>query len=197
MSFMFGITVLQTSFWEVGLRFLLTLGFAGLLGWERERHGRPAGLRTHMMVALGAAAFTVIAIEWFEALKDEDASAVARAQVLRIIAAVVGGVGFLGAGAIIRSGGRVHGLTTAAGLWVAAAVGVATGGGHYAIAAILTGFAFLTLSVLQRAASWINPTARDEPAGNGSTRPASRTSRCGAGTGASAGRSAGRSTRSR
>ncbi|HUE95078.1 MAG TPA: MgtC/SapB family protein [Longimicrobiaceae bacterium] len=132
---------------EIVLRLVAAAVLGGLVGWEREAHGRAAGLRTHMMVALGAAVFTLIAVEWFASEPDRAGPSVL--DPLRVVAAVVGGIGFLGAGAIIHSRGNVRGLTTAAGMWAVAGVGVATGAGFYLIAAVATVLALVTLAVVR------------------------------------------------
>lgn len=112
---------------------LLAAAVAGaLLGWERELQDKPAGLRTHMLVALGAAVFMVATLDYLDTKVDKD---VARYfDPLRVVAGVIGGIGFLGAGAIIQSAGNVHGMTTAASIWIAAAIGIAAGLGMYGIA---------------------------------------------------------------
>jgi len=122
-------------------RLLLAVVAGALIGWERERHEKPAGLRTHMMVALGAATFMVSTIEFctvFAATNTER-----ELDPLRTVAGIIGGVGFLGAGTIIRTRGSVRGITTAASIWVAAAIGIAAGMGLYAIT-----FACLVLTLL-------------------------------------------------
>jgi len=106
---------------------------AFLVGWERESRGSPAGDRTHAMVALGAAAFTSVGVDSFPATAE------------KLIAGVVTGVGFLGAGMIMREGTNVRGLTTAAGIWAVAAVGVVVGAGEYVLGVVLTGFILLIL----------------------------------------------------
>ena len=102
---------------------LLAAVLGAAIGWERERRDRPAGIRTHILVATGSALFTIIGIE----LAPSNPAAIA--------AGIVSGIGFLGAGLIIHeSGGDVHGLTTAASIWGVAAVGTAIGAGFYPIA---------------------------------------------------------------
>jgi putative Mg2+ transporter-C (MgtC) family protein len=111
------------------VRLGLSVVFGAVIGLERELAAQPAGLRTHILVALGAALFTLVGTE------------VAGTDPTRIAAQVVSGVGFLGAGAILREGPTVRGLTTAATLWAAAAIGLANGLGAYrsaVIAVILT-----------------------------------------------------------
>lgn len=128
----------------------LRLGAATLLsmvlGWEREMRRRPAGLRTHMMVGLGAAAFYLITIEL--ALGDLRALNNISVDPTRVFEGVITGIGFLGAGAIIQRGGNVVGLTTGAGIWVAGGVGLACGGGYFIVAGLVTAFALIILSVM-------------------------------------------------
>jgi putative Mg2+ transporter-C (MgtC) family protein len=145
---MFDSIDLSTSFFESALRLLLAVACGAVLGWDREAHGREAGLRTHIMVALGAAGFTLVAVEMYEALIKVDVAS--GGQAVRIVSAIIGGIGFLGAGAILHSGHRVHGLTTAAGLWVVAAIGISAGAGYYSNALLVTGLGFFTLVVLRR-----------------------------------------------
>ncbi len=114
-------------------RLLLAAVCSGLVGYERETAQKSAGLRTHTLVGVGAAIFSVASIVGFE---GPDQS--------RIAAQIVTGVGFLGAGAIFREGATVSGLTTAAGLWVVAAIGMAAGSGTYWLAAIGTAVALST-----------------------------------------------------
>lgn len=122
---------------EVLLRVLLAVVPAALIGIEREIGQRAAGLRTHTMVALGACLFAIAGIGF------------ANGDPTRIAAQVASGIGFLGAGAILRDQFRITGLTTAASLWVTAAIGVAAGLGAYAAAAIVAGAAFLILVPLK------------------------------------------------
>ncbi len=139
---------LHTIWWETLLRLALALAFGGIVGWDRESEGHAAGLRTHMLVALGAAGLTLMAMEMLETVRESPAEL--RVDPLRLIEAVIGGVGFLGAGAIIQSRGEIRGLTTAAGLWVVAAVGIAAGAGFYVLAGLMTVLAVVILTVLQR-----------------------------------------------
>src|SRR5216117_3358988 len=115
---------------EVLGRLALAAALGSILGFERELREREAGLRTHILVCLGSALFTIVSAYGFrEFLTSGDQ--VIRADPTRIAAQIVTGVGFLGAGAIIRQGLSVRGLTTAATLWVAAAIGIAAGAGYY------------------------------------------------------------------
>lgn len=136
----------ETPLAEVLLRMALAVLFGGIIGFERELKARPAGLRTHIVVSLAAATFTLMTAELI--YEAQEFSEFARPDPLRIIDAVIAGVAFLGAGAIIRSGGDIHGLTTGGTLWLAGAIGVACGGGYYAIAIAVSAFALLVLVVL-------------------------------------------------
>lgn len=119
--------------WYQGpLRLILAVLFGAVAGFEREARGHFAGLRTYAMLSLGAAGFALVSTELFEYMLTAAPDSAGHAT--RIISAIVGGVGFLGAGAIIQSGGEVHGLTTAAGLWAIAAAGAAAGLGLVPIA---------------------------------------------------------------
>lgn len=124
-------------------RLLLAVLLGGIAGFEREMKGRVAGLRTYMMVSLGSAGFALIGMEMLDYLLEHSAQSAGHAA--RLVSAVVGGVGFLGAGAIIQAGGRVRGLTTAAGMWVIASVGAAAGAGLIGISVTIGA---LTLMVL-------------------------------------------------
>jgi len=121
---------------EMALRLLLAAALGAAIGYQRERTGKPAGLRTHVLICLGAALFTVASSYGFGAATDP----------ARVAAGIVTGIGFLGAGAIIRSGeGIVVGLTTAATIWVVAAIGLAAGTGLYLISAVTTAIALIVL----------------------------------------------------
>jgi putative Mg2+ transporter-C (MgtC) family protein len=129
---------------EALLRLALAAALGGAIGIERELREREAGLRTHLLVALGSALFTIVSAYGFHAFLSSGASVV-RADPTRIAAQIVTGIGFLGAGAIIRQGLSVRGLTTAATLWVVAAIGLAVGAGYYSGALITTGIVLLAL----------------------------------------------------
>ena len=128
---------------------------AGLLGaavgLERELREREAGLRTHLLVSLGACLFTLASAYGFHDFFTQS-GALVRTDPTRIAAQVVSGIGFLGAGAIIRQGLSVRGLTTAATLWVVAAIGLASGAGYYVAAALTTAIALVSLGPLRIAA---------------------------------------------
>jgi putative Mg2+ transporter-C (MgtC) family protein len=132
--------------WDILLRLVAAVLCGLFAGIDRELRGKAAGMRTHMLVALAAAAFTIITFELFYRVTAHDENAAA--DPLRIAEAVVTGVAFLGGGAIIRSGGGVRGLTTGANIWLAGAMGVACGAGYYLIAGICLALALLILVVL-------------------------------------------------
>jgi putative Mg2+ transporter-C (MgtC) family protein len=126
------------------IRLGIAAGLGGLIGLEREMRDREAGFRTHILVCVGSALFTIVSAYGFrDFLTSGDQ--VVRADPTRIAAQIVTGIGFLGAGAIIRQGMSVRGLTTAATLWVAAAIGIASGAGYYSGAVVGTAITLLAL----------------------------------------------------
>ena len=127
---------------RIVVRLLVAVVLGGVLGWERESVGAPAGLRTHMLVSLGSALFVLIPLQ--AGMKMEDLS--------RVLQGVTAGIGFLGAGAILKQRDRndVRGLTTAASIWLTAALGVAAGMGREATALLSTVFALVILAILRR-----------------------------------------------
>jgi len=135
----------------VVIRVILAAIAGALVGTEREKHGRPAGIRTHMMVSLGAALTSMIGLF---ATSELGLSS----DPLRIGAQVISGVGFLGAGTILLRGGgsRITGLTSAAGLWTAAAIGLAVGMGFYLGAFLTVFFVLLTFTIVSRAEAFLN-----------------------------------------
>jgi putative Mg2+ transporter-C (MgtC) family protein len=147
---------------------LLRLGIAAVigaaLGLNREIHAKPAGLRTHSLVSLGAALVTLVGIEIIHPANQMD-------SVLRVIQGIMAGIGFLGGGVILRddSQHKVHGLTTAASLWVASCLGIGCGAGQWMTALIALGLTLLVLTVgapLERFATrWIERLFGKEPAG--------------------------------
>src|SRR2546423_6996773 len=124
---------------DLSVRLLIAAALGAVIGVEREIHGHPAGMRTHLLVALGSAIFTELSIFGFQSTTSTplDPS--------RVAAQIVSGIGFLGAGAIIKDGASIRGLTTAASLWATAAIGLAAGASDYA--AGLTGPITLVLSL--------------------------------------------------
>ena len=126
---------------ELTARLVVALLLGGVIGWERELQRMPAGFRTHALVSLGSAIFTVISAYAFTGPGSDPT---------RIAAQIVFGIGFLGGGAILHYGGTVRGLTTAASLWSVAAVGMAAGAGLYIVAAVSTVLVIIGLEVFQR-----------------------------------------------
>lgn len=125
--------------YEIVFRLFLAIILSGIIGFERELHGRPAGLRTHVLVALGAALVMLISIDGFGGSGDP----------ARLAAQVVSGIGFLGAGAILRDGGDIKGITTAATLWIVGMIGLACGNGYYIGAIITTVFVAVFILILR------------------------------------------------
>jgi putative Mg2+ transporter-C (MgtC) family protein len=132
------------------LRLAVAAALGGAIGVERELREREAGLRTHLLVALGASLFTIVSAYGFDdVLSHGGPSVLIRLDPSRVAAQIVSGIGFLGAGAIIRQGLSVRGLTTAASLWIVAAIGMASGAGMYAAAVIGTVIVLFTLGPLR------------------------------------------------
>ena len=123
---------------ELAGRIVLALALGAIIGWEREHDEEPAGLRTHMLVILGATLFTIMS---FSISGTADPS--------RVAAGIVTGIGFLGAGAIFRAENKIKGLTTAADLWVLAAIGMAVGIGYY-VAAIVSAVLVFAILYIKR-----------------------------------------------
>ena len=146
------LAAIPTLHWShVLLRLGVAAALGGAIGLERELRDREAGLRTHMLVSMGAALFTIVSAYGFHEFLVNGGNLV-RTDPTRIAAQVVSGVGFLGAGAIIRQGFSIRGLTTAATLWVVAAIGMAAGAGYYSAATITTAVALISLGPLRVAA---------------------------------------------
>lgn len=118
------------------------------VGLERELRGKAAGLRSHMLVSLGASAFIIMGMHILFATAEGDPSA--RIDPTRIVEGVIGGIGFLGAGSIIQSRGTVQGITTGASIWIAGSIGVACGLGLFALGGIVTAMALIIMVVLGR-----------------------------------------------
>ena len=137
-------SVPSLSWQEALLRLALAAALGAAVGLERELREREAGLRTHLLVSLGSALFTIASAYGFRDFLVEG-GALVRTDPTRIAAQIVTGIGFLGAGAIIRQGLSVRGLTTAATLWVVAAIGLTTGAGYYSAAVITTALVLVSL----------------------------------------------------
>ncbi len=141
---------------DFALRLLLAAILGGAIGVEREIHDHPAGIRTHMLVSLGAAIFTLLGIVGFEEVQSAP-GVVVPVDPTRIAAQVVSGIGFLGAGAIIKYGTTVRGLTTAASLWATASIGMAAAAGAWLIASVGTVIMIASLWPLARIVARVRP----------------------------------------
>lgn len=130
---------------NLGLRLTLGLVLGAIVGFERELHRQPAGFRTHSLVALGAALFTIVSGFGFDGPGSDPT---------RIAAQIVSGIGFIGAGTILQYRGHIRGLTTAASLWSIAAVGMAAGAGMWILAIMATVLMLIILSILDRIESF-------------------------------------------
>lgn len=140
-------------------RLLLAAALGGVLGLEREWRHKEAGLRTNILITIGSALFTLMSIELSTAASGDPG---------RIAAQIVTGIGFLGAGAIIRRDDKIQGLTTAATIWVNASVGIAVGGGQYHLAAVATSVTLAVLLVLHPIEKYIerkHPPDKEPPPG--------------------------------
>lgn len=134
---------------ELIARIAVGAALGGVIGYERDRHRRPVGLRTHLIVSMAAATFTVLSSQfayWQHYGKDD----LVEVDTSRIAASVVSAVGFLAGGAILRTGITVQGLTTAAGLWLVTAIGMCAGAGLYVVSVAATGMGIAALTVLRR-----------------------------------------------
>ena len=157
---------LTIPYWEVVLRLVLASLLCGAIGFERETRDQPAGFRTHILLGLGAALFTLVSAYGFEPFtRAALGSGGLQFDPTRIAAQIIAGVGFLGAGAIIRQGGDVRGLTTAASLWAVSAIGMAVGAGYLFGAAAATFLTVSTLFALRRFRSSIISPLRLDSAG--------------------------------
>lgn len=150
---------------ELTERLLLSAFLGAALGFEREWRQKYAGLRTNILIAIGSTLFTVMSL---------DVSSGSGGDSSRIAAQIVTGIGFLGAGAIMQTGAGIRGLTTAATIWVNAAIGVAVGGGEYRLALIATGITLLVLVFLNPVENWMDRRTRrpeiEGPTDGGSSR---------------------------
>jgi putative Mg2+ transporter-C (MgtC) family protein len=131
------------------IRIAIGTSLGAVIGYERDRHGRPAGLRTHMLVGLAASTFMVVSINfvYFQHYVRDDLVTV---DTSRIGASIVTGIGFLAGGAILRNGLSVQGVTTAAGLWLVTAIGMSAGAGMFVTSAAVTAMGVTALTVLRR-----------------------------------------------
>ncbi|MDY0295850.1 MAG: MgtC/SapB family protein [Acidobacteriota bacterium] len=138
---------------QIILKIMLAALLGGIIGLERELAGKEAGLRTNILISMGAALFTILSIEI--------ARGVSQADPARVAAQIVTGVGFLGAGAIIQARFSIHGLTTAATIWTVAAIGMTVGAGRYFVAFAVTLVIVLVLSLFRLSPNRVQPGTRD------------------------------------
>jgi len=138
-----------TEITRISLRLLIAAILGGLLGYEREQRGKSAGVKTHMLVCIGAALFVLI---------PQEAGVIAEADLSRIMQGIISGIGFLGAGAILKGTDEkdLKGLTTAAGIWLTAAIGVAAGLGRESSAILCTVLALIVLVAIPKMAGLID-----------------------------------------
>lgn len=125
--------------YEIALRLFLACVLGGIVGFEREQNDSPAGFRTHILVSMGSSLIMILSMYGFSDFISVNKDPA------RLAAQVVSGIGFLGAGTILRDGTSVRGLTTAASLWVVSAIGLAAGAGFYFSALLVTGLVFIAL----------------------------------------------------
>lgn len=139
-------------FWRIVIRLILAMLLGAVVGVQRERSGKPAGVRTHMLVAAGSALFVLGPLEL----------GMAQDPLSRVIQGLITGIGFLGAGAILKLEKRraIEGLTTAAGIWITAGIGLAVGLGRFGLALVSMILAWFVLAVVKRIELWLN---RDLP----------------------------------
>jgi putative Mg2+ transporter-C (MgtC) family protein len=151
MQTFFGIAAGHTTLLGMSLPLLLAVVLGGLIGLEREVHGHPAGMRTHIIVCVGSTLITLVSTT------ISDVNGV-RGDPARLAAQIVSGIGFLGAGAILREGASVRGLTTAASVWTTAGIGIALGANAFygQLAVIATIIVLFTLWTLNHFEDWIN-----------------------------------------
>lgn len=144
------------------------VAYASAIGWEREWRRKPAGLRTHILVSLGAAGFVLVALRTAPGELANSAGA-AQVDLSRVIQGIAGGIGFLGAGTILQSRGNVEGLTTAASLWLVAALGIAAATGELLLGLLVTAIALFVLAGLGALTAHAQPPTNGPPppSGNG------------------------------
>jgi putative Mg2+ transporter-C (MgtC) family protein len=145
---------------DLVIRLLVASVLGAFVGVERELHGHPAGMRTHLLVSLGSGLFTMVSIYSFVGVLDP--SIQAPVDPSRVAAQVVSGIGFLGAGAILKDGFRIRGLTTTASLWATAAIGMAAGAGEALLAVAGTAIVIVSLWPLNAVAERLHGAFREE-----------------------------------
>jgi len=135
---------------DVLVKLILAAVAGGLVGLEREKHGRPAGLRTNLLVSVGACAMMIVSEAFYIKYGMLDAESAVRLDPSRVAAQIVTGIGFLGAGVILKEGVSVRGLTTAAGLWTVAGLGMAFGMGYFSLGTITTILVLISLAFMKK-----------------------------------------------
>jgi putative Mg2+ transporter-C (MgtC) family protein len=145
-----GSTLLGSVELDIIVKLMLSALAGGLVGLEREKHGRPAGLRTNLLVAVGSCVMVIVSEAFFVKYAMYNAESALRIDPSRVAAQIVTGVGFLGAGVILKEGASVRGLTTAASLWTVSGLGMAFGMGFYSLGGIATILVLVSLSFLKR-----------------------------------------------
>jgi putative Mg2+ transporter-C (MgtC) family protein len=152
------------TFWPLQtilIRLVIAVAFGAVIGVERELSLHSAGLRTHILVALAAALYTILTLEIFHL---PEVMSNGRSDPVHAVEAVTAGIAFLGAGVLFRGGNRPHGLTTAAGMWLAGAAGMTAALGYYLIGAFVCGLAIVILLVLKPVDRRIDKRASQQPA---------------------------------
>lgn len=134
---------------ELLVRVVVAAALGGILGIERQLKDQPAGFRTHMLVAMGACLFTLVGAFGFQSFTGGTDTHRIQADLTRVASQVVVGIGFLGGGTILRTGGNIKGLTTAASLWITAAIGLTVAMGYFFLATMTSLIAVFTLAALK------------------------------------------------
>jgi putative Mg2+ transporter-C (MgtC) family protein len=150
----------MNEFWQmwdvqICLRLILASFLGAIIGLEREHHGRSAGMRTQFLVALGSALAMVVSLNFEKVFGSAGAASAIRIDPARVAYGVMGGIGFLGAGTIVRYGINIRGMTTAASLWCTAALGLACGFGMYLVSVVAAGLTLFALLVLSKFDDWV------------------------------------------
>jgi putative Mg2+ transporter-C (MgtC) family protein len=152
--------VAELSVVEVIVRIAVGALLGAVVGIERESAGQDAGFRTHLLLAMGCALFGVVSVGAFDPFVDDSGSTNVQVDVTRIASYVAAGIGFIGGGAILKHSGAVRGLTTAASIWAAAAIGLAAGLGFWVGAIAATGIALVALAGLRPLSDWVHRRSR-------------------------------------
>ena len=142
--------LINSQYQEIIFKLIIAAILGGLIGIERDIRGRAAGLRTHILVAVGSALFMIISLDIYDLYQFKNATSILRIDPGRIAAQIITGIGFIGAGAIVRSGFDIRGLTTAGCIWVCAGIGMAVGIGYYLPAYATALIALITLIILNK-----------------------------------------------